>query len=75
MEFSTVFDRGTGEEHAIYSLPPKEALVAAWEQHHKNFNTWEYAKKMEANHYPLKQETFGWTLGKFYVFNDGRGKS
>lgn len=62
-----VFDASTGEIYATYSLPPKEALVAAWEQHHKNFDTWEYAKKIESEVYHLKKGKYGWSLGKFRV--------
>ena len=58
---------GRPTEYAVYILPPKEAIVAAWEQHHGNNNTWEYAKKLEAEFYPLKRGKYGWTLGKFWV--------
>lgn len=27
-----------------YSLPPRQALVAAWEQDHGNFATWTYSE-------------------------------
>ena len=37
---SPVYELASGEMVAIYSLPAKEAVVAAWEQHHRNFNTW-----------------------------------
>jgi len=57
----------TGQVFGEYSLPPKQAIVAAWEQHHKNFNTWEYAKKIEAEVYPLEKSQYGWKLGNFWV--------
>ena len=62
-----VLDMGSGETVAEYTLPPLEALVAAWEQHHKNFNTWEYAKKLEQDEYPIKTTKYGISLGKFWV--------
>jgi len=62
-----VYSTATGECVALYSLPPKEAVVAAWEQHHRNFNTWEYAKKIEEETYPLEEGKYGWTLGNFWA--------
>ena len=62
-----VFDVGTGKLVALYSLPPKEAVIAAWEQHHKNYNTWEYAKKLEKDSYPLRKGKYGWCLGIFWA--------
>jgi len=66
-----VYDRSTAEVHAEYSLPPLEALVAAWEQHHKNFNTWTYAKKMEETYYPIEVGKYGYSLGNFWVQKGG----
>ena len=62
-----VWDLSTGEVFGEYSLKPKEAIVAAWEQHHKNHNTWEYAKKIESETYPLEKGKYGWTLGIFWA--------
>ena len=62
-----VLDASTGDVVAEYALSPVQALVATWEQHHKNFNTWEYAKKLEADYYPLKRGKYGWCLGKFWA--------
>jgi len=64
---TTVYDLGSGKEAAVYSLPPKEALIACWEQHHKNHSTWEYAKKLEEEFYPLEEGEYGYTLGKLWV--------
>jgi len=66
---TSVFDRSTGKVVAEYLLSPQEAIVACWEQHHKNFNTWEYAKKMESKFYPLERTEFGWNLGNFWVYD------
>lgn len=62
-----VYDMNTGEKVATYSLPPKEAIVACWEQSCGNHNTWEYAKRLEAKYYPLTKTWCGWTLGRFWV--------
>ena len=62
-----VYDASTCKIYAEYSLPPLEALVAAWEQHHRNFNTWDYAKKMEQDFYPIETGRYGYSLGKFWV--------
>ena len=64
---TTVLNAETGEAEATYSLSPKEAIVACWEQSHRNLNTWEYAKKLEAEFYPLVETEHGFTLGKFWV--------
>jgi len=65
----TVYDRHTGKAVAEYSCSPKEAIVACWEQHHGNNNTWEYAQKIKAEVYPLERTKFGWILGKFWVMD------
>ena len=67
MSLTIVYDMSTGEEHAGYTLPPLEALVAAWEQHHKNNNTWLYAKKIEQDVYKITPGPYGLSLGKFWV--------
>lgn len=68
----TVYDRHTGLAVAEYTLTPKEAIVACWEQHHAgNYKTWEYAKKIEAEVYPLERTEYGWTLGRFWVMDNG----
>lgn len=65
-----VYSLQTGEVIAEYTLRPLEALVAAWEQHHKNFNTWEYAKKIEQDVYCLTPGKYGIELGNFWVMNE-----
>ena len=62
-----VYSTETAELVAEYSLPAPEAVVAAWEQHHRNMNTWEYAKKMEQDYYPLEEGKYGWSLGNFWA--------
>ena len=62
-----VYDMETCGIYASYSLEPKQAIIAAWEQYHKNFNTWEYAKKLEQEFYHLNKTKHGYTLGKFWV--------
>jgi hypothetical protein len=40
---TTVFNLSTGDVKQ-YSLPPREAVIAAWEQEKRNYNTWDYGK-------------------------------
>ena len=37
----TVTNSRTGEEH-VFSCPANEAVVCAFEQERKNYNTWDY---------------------------------
>lgn len=39
---STVFSLQTGKEVGVWSLPPRQALIAAREQARRNYNTWNY---------------------------------
>lgn len=41
METTWVFNLTTGEER-IYSLPPRESVISAYENERGNNNTWEY---------------------------------
>jgi len=70
---SVVYKAPEMEPYATYTLPAMEAIVAAWEQHHRNFNTWEYAKKMEQDFYPLMPGKYGYVLGAFWVKYDPKG--
>ncbi|QDP67178.1 MAG: hypothetical protein Unbinned3806contig1000_51 [Prokaryotic dsDNA virus sp.] len=51
-------------EELSYSLPPKQALVAAYEQHKGNNNTWTYK---DPSKYPIRKGKYGYTLGNCWV--------
>jgi hypothetical protein len=56
-------------EKQVYTCAPKEAVVAAYAQSKKDWNTWDYAKQY--NSLVLEGgETF--LCGYFSVFKDGR---
>ena len=57
-----VLNLGTGK-HAKYSLPAKEAVVAAYEQSLGNFNTWQY--KAFADHPKARQGQYSVSCGDF----------
>ena len=42
----------------IFTLPPDEAVVAAYEQEHKNWNTWQY---------PAPENHSEFVVGQHYV--------
>lgn len=44
-----LFDARKGEfvKEMLYTLPPKEALIAGMMQHKGNVNTWEYPKDIK----------------------------
>ena len=59
MPVTVVRELGTDNEYT-YTLPPKQAVVAAWYQYgHSNWNTWTY------NHHLLKPGKYGWHMGNF----------
>ena len=65
--FSTVFsqeDRGLVQ---VYSLPPKQALVAAYEQSRGNWNTWEYESRLASGIYEFHKTPLSIRLGEFKV--------
>lgn len=49
ISFCMLFDATKGEfiQEARYTLPPKEALIAAVEQYKGNYNWWDYPKELE----------------------------
>ena len=71
LTFSTVYNVDT-EEELTFSLPPKEALVAAFE-YHRRVNGMPYARtdqfkaKMDSGAYHIKAGKFGLCLGPFWV--------
>ena len=50
-------------DEIFYSLPPKEAVVAAHAQSRKDYNTWDYKGKYVA----LKTKLGNWNCGKFWA--------
>ena len=59
-EITKVLDMKAGTEY-YYSLPPKKAVIAANEQKHNNYNTWDY----NFENHPELRET-----DKFYFCGD-----
>ena len=57
-----VLNLNTGK-HTTYSLPPKEAVVAAYEQSLGNFNTWQY--KAFADHPKARRGQYSVSCGDF----------
>ena len=57
-----VLNLGTGK-HVTYSLPPEEAVVAAYEQNRGNFNTWQYAAF--ADHPKARRGQYSVSCGDF----------
>ena len=50
-------------EHAIYSLEPDEAVLAAWRQDQGDYNTWTYDKFKDH----VKKDKFGYICGNFWA--------
>jgi hypothetical protein len=65
---TTVFHIDTQEE-TTYTLPPKQALVACYEQARKNWNTHFYG---DPEGYPIEEGTFGFVLGGFWASKNPR---
>lgn len=59
-----VIGRDGSIEELSYSLPPKQALIAAYEQQLGNNSTWTYR---DPSKYPIRKGTFGYTLGYCWV--------
>ena len=57
-----VLNLGTGK-HVKYSLPPEEAVVAAYEQSLGNWNTWQY--KAFADHPEARRGQYSVSCGDF----------
>ena len=57
-----VLNLDTGK-HTTYSLPPEEAVVAAYEQSLGNFNTWQY--KAFADHPEARRGQYRVSCGNF----------
>lgn len=62
-DMTTVVHLPTGTADT-YSLPPKHTLVAAYEQHRGNWNTWAYGKPEE---YPIVEGLYTFLLGEYAV--------
>ena len=57
------------EEIIPYTIPPRQAVIAAFAQSKNDWNTWNYEK----NYARLVEENeFTYTVGSFSVFKDGR---
>ena len=64
---TTVYNLMTGEEIAAYSCEPLQALVSCFESSRGRNNTWEYAENIKAGKYPVREGTYGLSLGNFWV--------
>ena len=61
---TNVYELKTGEVLAIYDLPPRRALVAAYNQFIlKNNNTWDYDQR----EYEITESRYGLLLGGLWV--------
>ena len=49
VSFVMLFDATKGEfiQEARYTLPPMQAMIAAVNQYNRNYNWWQYPKKLE----------------------------
>lgn len=73
MPMTEVFDLRRGEVVATYALPPREAVVAAYQQfEQKNYNTWEYAS---LPHPSLDEGKFVVACGDFSALKNPRAVS
>ena len=59
MIITTVFDLETKKKQ-LFSLPPAEAVICAYEQHRGNYNTFDYP--IPSNHPSLEFGTSGRTV-------------
>jgi len=60
--------RKTGTNHVMtYSLPAKEAVIAAYEYDRGNMNTWDYPK----NHTEFHESTHVVSCGNWWAEKDG----
>lgn len=51
------------DKHQVYSLPPEEAVIAAYEQSRGNYNTWQYAAF--ADHSETRRGQYSVSCGDF----------
>ncbi|HBI37031.1 MAG TPA: hypothetical protein DDY71_05250 [Spirochaetia bacterium] len=64
----TVINLSTAHKQS-YSCTPKEAVIAAYAQSKKDWNTWDYEKRYS---YLIKEGRFTFSCGDFAVFKDGK---
>lgn len=51
-------------QELVYSIPPKEAVVAAYNQYQRNnWNTWTYLEGRA----PVMEGKYGWSCGDFWA--------
>ena len=71
MNFSTVMNFRKKGDYQGYSLDPKEALVAAYEQSLGNMQTWTYKSP---DQYPIREDERAYYLGHLFVLKKDRNK-
>jgi hypothetical protein len=64
---TTVFNLRTYNEQ-VFSLPPREAVIAAYAQSLGDWNTWEYEQKYGAK---VRKHKRTWWLGDFSAIERG----
>lgn len=50
-----------------YTCPPRQAVVAAYAQEHKDFNTWQYAERYDSR---VEEGQYTYLLGNWGSFKD-----
>lgn len=68
---TTVFHTPSETEH-VYTLPPREAVLAAFALSMGDANSWNWEKRW--NHY-VKRTPHGWAAGDWWAYDTGGKKS
>ena len=65
----TVMNLANPEQKQWYTCTPKEAVIAAYAQSRKDWNTWQYAERYRKL---VEEGKLTWLCGDFSAFKDGR---